>query len=74
MTAITEPTRRGRRPDAGRPRGEGQWALGHLEPLNPNEQFKIDDDGLNVRARIENIYSRAGFASIDQADLNGRFR
>ncbi|HMG29841.1 MAG TPA: nitrite/sulfite reductase, partial [Jiangellaceae bacterium] len=59
---------------APRRRGEGQWALGHLEPLNPNERTKKDDDGLNVRARIENIYSRRGFASIDPADLRGRFR
>ena len=55
-------------------RGEGQWALGFREPLNPNERIKFDDDGLNVRARIENIYSKAGFQSIDPADLNGRFR
>jgi sulfite reductase (ferredoxin) len=55
-------------------RGEGQWALGFREPLNANERTKFDDDGLNVRARIENIYSKAGFASIDPADLNGRFR
>ena len=34
-----------------RPRGEGPWALGYREPLNPNEQFKKDDDALNVRAR-----------------------
>ncbi len=57
-----------------RPKGQGQWALGHLEPLNPNERVKKDDNGLNVRARIENIYSKAGFASIDPADLRGRFR
>jgi sulfite reductase (ferredoxin) len=54
--------------------GQGQWALGHLEPLNPNERNKKDDDGLNVRQRIENIYSKAGFASIDPGDLRGRFR
>jgi len=57
-----------------RPRGEGQWALGHLEPLNANERFKKDDDGLNVRARIENIYSVHGFNSIDPSDLRGRMR
>ena len=55
-------------------RGEGQWALGHREPLNPNERTKKDDDGLNVRHRIETIYSRRGFDSIDPADLRGRFR
>jgi sulfite reductase (ferredoxin) len=55
-------------------KGQGQWALGHLEPLTPNERVKKDDDGLNVRARVENIYSKAGFASIDPADLRGRLR
>ena len=55
-------------------RGEGQWALGYREPLNPNEQFKKDDNPLNVRARIENVYSKRGFASIDPNDLRGRFR
>ena len=55
-------------------RGEGQWALGYREPLNKNEQSKKDDNPLNVRARILNIYSRRGFASIDPADLRGRFR
>jgi sulfite reductase (ferredoxin) len=61
----------------GRPRprrGEGQWALGYREPLNANEQFKKDDDALNVRARIENIYAHRGFDSIDPNDLRGRFR
>ena len=55
-------------------RGEGQWALGYQEPLNANEQFKKDDDALNVRARIENIYSKRGFSSIDPNDLRGRMR
>src|SRR5262245_51939276 len=59
---------------AKRPRGEGQWALGHREPLNPNERTKKDDDGLNVRHRIETIYAHRGFASIDPADLRGRMR
>jgi sulfite reductase (ferredoxin) len=58
----------------GRPRGEGQWALGHREPLNPNERSKKDDNPLNVRARIETIYAHRGFDSIDPADLRGRFR
>lgn len=59
---------------AKRPRGEGQWALGYREPLNANEQSKKDDNPLNVRARIENIYAKAGFDSIDKGDLRGRFR
>jgi sulfite reductase (ferredoxin) len=56
------------------PRGEGQWALGYREPLNKSERMKRDDDGLNVRARIENIYSKEGFRSIWPDDLRGRFR
>ena len=55
-------------------RGEGQWALGYREPLNANEQFKKDDDALNVRARIVDIYSKQGFDSIDKNDLRGRMR
>ncbi|MEU9399349.1 nitrite/sulfite reductase [Streptomyces sp. NPDC048242] len=57
-----------------RHRGEGQWAMGHHTPLNGNEQLKKDDDGLNVRTRIETIYSRRGFDSIDPNDLRGRMR
>lgn len=48
--------------------------MGHLEPLNPNERTKKDDDGLNVRRRIETIYALRGFDSIDPADLRGRMR
>ncbi|MGH3343793.1 MAG: nitrite/sulfite reductase, partial [Carbonactinosporaceae bacterium] len=59
---------------ATRHRGEGQWALGHREPLNPNEQMKKDDDALNVRRRIVERYALGGFASIDPGDLRGRFR
>ena len=72
------PTPAPERPAAERPakrkRGEGQWKLGHREPLNPNERTKRDDDGLNVRARIEDVYSKRGFDSIDPADLRGRMR
>jgi len=57
-----------------RKRGEGQWALGYREPLNKNEENKRNDDGLNVRQRIIDIYSKYGFDSIDPADLRGRFR
>jgi len=59
---------------ARRPRGEGQWALGYSEPLNPNEQLKKDDGGLNVRRRIETVYAHRGFDAIDPADLRGRMR
>jgi sulfite reductase (ferredoxin) len=54
--------------------GNGQWALGYREPLNSNEQVKKDDNPLNVRARIENIYAHRGFQSIDPSDLRGRMR
>lgn len=55
-------------------RTEGQWALGDTEPLNANEQIKADDAPLNVRRRIEEVYSKRGFDSIDKTDLRGRFR
>ncbi|WP_369173267.1 nitrite/sulfite reductase [Streptomyces sp. R28] len=67
--AATTPRRK-----VSRHRGEGQWAAGHYTPLNGNEQFKKDDDGLNVRTRIETIYSKRGFDSIDPNDLRGRMR
>ncbi|MEU9850583.1 nitrite/sulfite reductase [Streptomyces sp. NPDC047985] len=67
--ATTTPRRK-----AGRHRGEGQWAVGHHTPLNGNEQFKKDDDGLHVRTRIETIYAKRGFDSIDPDDLRGRMR
>jgi sulfite reductase (ferredoxin) len=60
--------------ERGKSRGQGQWALGMREPLNPNERMKKDDDGLNVRRRIIDIYSKAGFDSIDGSDLRGRMR
>lgn len=69
---MTQPTGTARPPKP--PRDEGQWALGNREPLNANEQFKKDDDALNVRARIEEVYSNQGFDSIDKNDLRGRMR
>jgi sulfite reductase (ferredoxin) len=67
---VSSPTRTSNRPV----RGQGQWALGYREPLNPNERFKKDSDGLEVRQRILDIYSKAGFDSIDPSDLRGRMR
>lgn len=56
------------------PRNEGQWALGNREPLNPNEEMKQAGAPLDVRERIETIYAKEGFDSIDISDLRGRFR
>jgi len=55
-------------------RNDGQWALGHHEPLNPNEEFKKLEGSLDVRTRVEEIYSKQGFDSIDKTDLRGRLR
>ncbi|OPF76617.1 sulfite reductase [Streptomyces antioxidans] len=74
MAATPERASATSRRKAGRHRGEGQWAAGHFTPLNGNEQTKKDDDGLNVRTRIETIYAHRGFDSIDGADLRGRMR
>ncbi|WP_439029334.1 nitrite/sulfite reductase [Gordonia terrae] len=69
-----KPARPARKARPAKRRAEGQWKLGYREPLNPNEQVKKDDNPLNVRARIENIYSKQGFDSIDKQDLRGRMR
>ncbi|NMD54876.1 MULTISPECIES: nitrite/sulfite reductase [Tsukamurella] len=71
--AEAAPTRPARTRPVKR-KSEGQWKLGYRTPLNANEQTKRDDNPLNVRARIENIYSKQGFESIDKADLRGRMR
>jgi len=68
------PRPRASRPAPTTPTGQGQWALGQREPLNPNERIKRDNDGLAVRQRILDIYSHTGFGGIDAADLRGRFR
>lgn len=52
----------------------GQWAVDGNAPLNGNEEWKLEDNGLNVRERIETVYAQGGFASIDPTDLHGRFR
>ena len=75
MTDMRFAAKRAENTEIPRPkRGEGQWALGYTEPLNKNEQSKKDDDPLHVRDRILHVYSQRGFASIDPADLRGRFR
>ena len=74
VTSTTSARRRRtpfRRARDGAARRQGQWAKGHREPLNANEQAKKDDNPLNVRARIENIYAHRGFESIDKGDLRG---
>lgn len=55
-------------------RSQGQWAVDGHDPLNHNEEFKAEDNGLNVRRRIEEVYAREGFDSIPTDDLNGRMR
>ncbi|TQF73453.1 nitrite/sulfite reductase [Rhodococcus spelaei] len=74
QTVDSSPPTAARTPRPAKRRAEGQWALGYREPLNANEQAKKDDNPLNVRARIENIYSKQGFDSIDKSDLRGRMR
>jgi len=62
------------RPQRQAGKATGAWADGDRTPLNPNEELKQADDGLNVRARIEEVYSREGFGSIPGEDLRGRMR
>lgn len=71
--AETQPAARPvRGPREGR--SNGQWRVEGREPLNANEVWKQQDGGLNVRERIEQVYSREGFDSIPPEDLSGRFR
>ncbi|GAA1455204.1 nitrite/sulfite reductase [Nesterenkonia lacusekhoensis] len=63
-----------KRPARPSKRPNGQWKVDGTDPLNHNEEFKQADNGLNVRERIEQIYSKQGFASIEPDDLRGRFR
>ncbi|NLH70520.1 MAG: nitrite/sulfite reductase [Brooklawnia sp.] len=72
MSTDTTTGARVRPPREGR--SNGQWLVDGREPLNANEQFKAADNGLNVRARIEQTYARDGFASIPADDLHGRMR
>lgn len=69
---MTETVQRQARP--AKTRDEGQWALGSRDPLNHNEAFKQEDDALNARARVIDLYSKQGFDSIPLDDLRGRFR
>ncbi|MCF2571170.1 nitrite/sulfite reductase [Brevibacterium sp. UCMA 11754] len=55
-------------------KSNGQWKIDGQEPLNKNEVDKAADNGLNVRTRIEEVYSKGGFASITDDDLHARFR
>ena len=55
-------------------RPNGQWFVDGTAPLNGNEEWKQVDNGLAVRERIERVYSKQGFDSIDGTDLHGRFR
>lgn len=55
-------------------KSQGQWAVDGRAPLNANEVLKQQDDGLNVRERIETIYAKEGFHSIPREDLTGRMR
>jgi sulfite reductase (ferredoxin) len=59
---------------AREPRSNGQWAVDGPTPLNPNEEFKAADNGLNVRQRVLDTYSVEGFDSIPADDLHGRLR
>lgn len=62
------------RPPRPASRPNGQWKIDGTAPLNGNEEWKQVDNGLSVRDRIEKLYSKGGFASIDPTDLHGRFR
>ncbi len=63
-----------KKPRATTKKPNGQWKIDGTDPLNDNERFKLEDNGLSVRTRIEEIYSKEGFDSIPADDLRGRMR
>lgn len=72
--AASERPRAAVRPPRASSKPNGQWKIDGTAPLNGNEEWKQVDNGLSVRDRIEQTYSKGGFASIDPTDLHGRFR
>ncbi|MEC5179264.1 nitrite/sulfite reductase [Arthrobacter sp. CG_A4] len=65
---------RAKRPARPAAKPHGQWKVDGTAPLNANETWKQEDNGLNVRERIESVYAKHGFDSIESTDLHGRFR
>ena len=51
------------RPPRPAAKPNGQWKVDGTAPLNGNEEWKQVDDGLSVRERIEQVYSKGGFAA-----------
>lgn len=74
MTQVNETSRPARTPRRPSAKPHGQWKVDGTAPLNHNEEFKQQDDGLNVRERIEQVYAHEGFDSIPSDNLHGRFR
>ncbi|RYV49474.1 nitrite/sulfite reductase [Pengzhenrongella frigida] len=72
MTAPRPDSAAAPAPRATRP--NGQWAVDGRTPLNANEVMKAEDNGLNVRERVEQVYAAGGFDSITADDLRGRLR
>ncbi len=73
-SADSAATKRPARPSRPAAKPHGQWKVDGKTPLNANETWKQEDDGLNVRERIETIYAKEGFDAIPGQDLHGRFR
>ena len=71
-TDAPEARARVRPPRAGQ--SNGQWLIDGSAPLNHAEEFKAVGPVLEVRERIETVYARDGFDSIEGDDLHGRFR
>ncbi|CAN5740003.1 sulfite reductase SirA [soil metagenome] len=53
---------------------QGQWSLGQRAPLNHAEELKRSGPPLDVRARVEEVFSREGIAAIPADDLRERLK
>ena len=69
MTQVNETSRPARTPRRPSAKPHGQWKVDGTAPLNHNEEFKQQDDGLNVRERIEQV----GLAGGDEVQI-GKYR
>lgn len=55
-------------------RPQGQWNVDGKTPLNHSEELKQEDDGLNVKQRIIDVYAKQGFGAITHDDLFQRMK
>ncbi|MDO5097499.1 MAG: nitrite/sulfite reductase [Corynebacterium sp.] len=74
MTAPTKTPTKTPSTNRRKAKPEGQWKIDGTAPLNDDERIKQEEDVLEARRRIIEVYSKKGFASISAEDLAPRFK